>query len=122
MLRSCKLRTMQTEKMKRLIKAKISALQALQDEAEAGCDTVSLDQSRVGRLSRMDAMQSQAMNQEAQRRRTLELSRLQFALQSVSGEDYGYCEDCGEEISEGRLMIDPAASCCIHCAEKREHG
>ena len=60
---------MNKTKIKSVIEAKIAALQVLQDEAHAGCETVSLDQACVGRLSRMDAMQSQAMNQAAQRRR-----------------------------------------------------
>jgi DnaK suppressor protein len=111
---------MSARNFKLLIEEKIKALHALQNEAEAGCDTVTLDQSCVGRLSRMDAMQSQAMNQEAQRRRGVEIKRLEAALQSLAEDDYGYCEDCGEDISEGRLMIDPAAQYCIGCAAKRE--
>ena len=100
---------MSARNFKLLIEEKIKALHALQNEAEAGCDTVTLDQSCVGRLSRMDAMQSQAMNQEAQRRRGVEIKRLEAALQSLAEDDHGYCEDCGEDIGEGRLMIDPAA-------------
>ena len=113
---------MQSKKIKKLIQARIHALEQLQEEAQAACGTVNLDQSRVGRLSRMDAMQAQAMNQEAQRRRVREIGRLQAALGAVDTEDYGYCEECGEEIGEGRLMIDPAAPYCIHCAEKDERG
>ena len=111
---------MQTVKLKAQIQSKIQELQALQAQAEAGCDTVVLDQSRVGRLSRMDAMQSQAMNQEAQRRRKLEIGRLNAALKNLAEGDYGYCEACGEEIAHGRLMLDPAAPFCITCARKNE--
>lgn len=112
--------SMQISKFTILIKSKISALHTLQHQAESGCDTVTLDQTCVGRLSRMDAMQSQAMNQAAQRRRTLEISRLEAALISIDEGDYGYCEECGEDIAEGRLMLDLAAQYCIHCAKKRE--
>ncbi len=111
---------MHTSKLKSLVQAKIKALRALQDQAQAGCDTVVLDQSSVGRLSRMDAMQSQAMNQEAQRRRKTELLRLEAALQNMAEGDYGECEECGEQIASGRLMLDPAAQFCIHCAQKHE--
>ena len=113
---------MQNKKIKALIRARINALEQLQQEAQAACGTVTLDQSRVGRLSRMDAMQAQAMNQEAQRRRVQELGRLQAALRAADTDDYGYCEACGEEIGEARLMIDPAAPYCIQCAEKRERS
>ncbi|MCP4008123.1 MAG: TraR/DksA family transcriptional regulator [Proteobacteria bacterium] len=111
---------MQDSKLKALIESKIKALHELQHQAEAGCDTVTLDQTCVGRLSRMDAMQSQAMNQEAQRRRSAEISRLEAALKSMQEDGYGCCEECGEEIASGRLMLDPAAQFCILCAQKNE--
>ena len=113
---------MNKNKLKILLQSRLAALRALLLEAEAGCDTVTLDQTRVGRLSRMDAMQSQAMNQAAQQRRKQEMQRLESALQKFEGEDYGYCEDCGEEISEGRLMLDPAALYCVYCASRRERA
>lgn len=111
---------MNEQKVKIHIQGRIAALRQLLEEAEAGCDTVALDQTRVGRLSRMDAMQSQSMNQAAQLRRRHELERLNLALQRIDEEDYGYCEDCGERISEGRLLLDPAALYCVHCAGQRE--
>lgn len=94
---------------------------ALQQDAELGEEAsaaVELDQSRVGRLSRMDAMQGQAMSQEAQRRRELELRQLAAALLRIESGDYGYCIDCGELIAEARLDIDPSTPHCIVCAEK----
>lgn len=111
---------MKNDKILALIRGRVAALQTLMEAATEGCETVSLDQTRVGRLSRMDAMQSQAMNQAAQSRRQQELQRLQSALHKIDEQAYGYCEDCGEEISEGRLMLDPAALYCVHCAGIRE--
>lgn len=108
-------------RLKITITQMIRNLHKLQNEAQQGCDTVVLDQTRVGRLSRMDAMQSQAMNQEAQRRRSVEIERLENALHQLDADDYGYCQLCDELISEGRLLLDPAASYCIKCAEKLEH-
>ncbi|WP_415056414.1 TraR/DksA family transcriptional regulator [Halopseudomonas sp.] len=32
------------------------------------------------------------------------------------GDDYGYCDACGEPVAPGRLRIDPAVSLCIGCA------
>lgn len=79
-------------------------------------DPVELDQSRVGRLSRMDALQGQAMAQETERRRKLELQRIESALARLDTDDYGYCLTCGEEISRKRIELDPAAAVCIDCA------
>lgn len=80
--------------------------------------TVELDQSRVGRLSRMDAMQGQAMSQEAQRRREQELRQITAALKRIETGDYGYCVDCDKSIAEARLEIDPATRRCVVCAGK----
>ncbi len=80
-------------------------------------DTVELDQSKVGRLSRMDALQTQAMSIETNRRRNIELQRIESALQRLDSEEYGFCVSCGEEISSGRLQSDPATPVCINCAK-----
>ena len=84
--------------------------------------TVELDQSRVGRLSRMDALQGQAMSREAGRRRHEELARIGAALIRVEEGEYGYCLRCGEEIAAGRLEVDPAATLCIQCASAAERS
>jgi DnaK suppressor protein len=60
--------------------------------------TVELDQQRVGRLSRMDALQDQAMAQETERRRLIELKRIDAALKRIDEDEYGYCSGCGDEI------------------------
>jgi DnaK suppressor protein len=79
-----------------------------------------LDQSRVGRLSRMDAMQQQAMAQASTRRTELELQRIRTALQRMKSGEYGICSKCEEEIAEGRLRVDPATLLCIDCARAAE--
>ena len=84
--------------------------------ARDAAGTVELDQSRVGRLSRMDALQGQAMSRETNRRRELELARIEAALKRIEAGDYGYCVRCGEEIAEGRLLFDPSTPLCIDCA------
>lgn len=77
---------------------------------------VTLDQQSVGRLSRMDALQSQAMAQATQARRNTMRNGLRLALRRISEDDFGYCEDCGDEIARGRLELDPTARRCISCA------
>lgn len=82
---------------------------------------VALDQTRVGRLSRMDALQNQAMAQETERRRQLELTQIDSALQRLEDGTYGDCIECGEPIADKRLEFDPSALLCIECAGKEEH-
>jgi len=75
-----------------------------------------LDQQSVGRLSRLDSMQVQAMAKAADARRAQEIRRIDAALGRVQSGDYGYCVACGEAIAPGRLDADPAAPRCADCA------
>lgn len=84
-------------------------------------ETVELDQSKVGRLSRMDALQGQAMTQETKLRHELGIRNITAALARIESGDYGYCTSCDESIAEARLRADPAASLCIACANKLEN-
>lgn len=84
------------------------------DEESSG--VVELDQSRQGRLSRIDALQAQEMARESARRHRRELARVSAALERVEAGEYGDCVACGEEIDPRRLDIDPAAARCIDCA------
>lgn len=93
--------------------AELSQLSTAGQQAQA---VVELDQQAVGRLSRMDALQNQAMAKAQQANRDLETRRLQAALARLQEDEYGYCEDCGDEIPEGRLSLDLAASKCVTCA------
>ena len=86
----------------------------------SGATTVALDQTSVGRVSRIDALQAQAMSLAAQVRRVVELRRIAAALQRVDEGEYGYCLDCGEIISSERLEIDLSAEYCVICASKLE--
>ena len=91
-------------------------LEGLSDLSRESRDTVTLDQQSVGRLSRMDAMQQQAMNQATERTRQRDLMRIQAAIVRLDDGEYGYCIDCGEEIPDKRLEIDPMAERCVKCA------
>lgn len=104
-----------------------AALLRLRDElevaAESGEDSaavVELDQSRVGRLSRMDAMQAQAMAQAAAVRHRSGLRKISAALQRIEDGVFGACLTCDQPIDPRRLEIDPTASLCIDCAGRSE--
>jgi DnaK suppressor protein len=78
---------------------------------------VKLDQSMVGRLSRVDAMQGAEMAQEASRRRKLQIARIHSALERIEHGDYGLCLLCDKPIVIGRLQIDPTYTLCVGCAD-----
>lgn len=95
---------------------------ALEDDEAGTAESrapVELDQTSVGRLSRMDAMQQQAMAQAQSRRRKIQVARVAAALKRAERGEYGDCMTCGEEIEPGRLTLDPATPQCIACASGR---
>lgn len=92
-------------------------LTQLNKSSKESTETVVLDQTKLGRLSRMDALQAQQMAQETTRRRQLQLQRIDSALQRLETGDYGYCFICGDEISAARLAFDPASTRCIGCMD-----
>jgi DnaK suppressor protein len=100
------------------------SLISLRDEIELlsnankdAASTVTLDQSMVGRLSRMDALQAQQMAQETTRRRKIQSQKIASALRRMDAGDYGYCLKCGDEIDAARLGFDPANTRCIECMD-----
>ena len=93
-------------------------LQELEQEFSKAGGTVVLDQSSVGRLSRMDAMQAQQMALETSRRRQLQAQKIEGALRRIESADFGYCNVCEEEIDPRRLQVDPSNTRCVKCAEQ----
>ncbi len=97
-----------------------SELLANQKAGQEGARTVELDQSRVGRLSRMEAIQAQAVALESRRRQQLKLQQIKAALQRIEAGDFGICSRCAEDIDSRRLDFDPTAPLCITCAQALE--
>jgi DnaK suppressor protein len=85
------------------------------------CDTadaarpVKLDQTSVGRLSRMDALQQQAMRVSLRDGFLREQRRVAAALERMREGRYGICCACQDELSLERLQADPAAPFCVEC-------
>ena len=102
-------------KYKKLIELQLQELTAENELGQNSQRTVELDQQSVGRLSRMDALQSQAMVQAQQRRRDVLKSSLTAALQRLEEEEFGYCVDCGDEIEEARLSASLVILKCMSC-------
>lgn len=96
---------------------------ALRDGSD---DAIELDQTRVGRLSRMDAMQQQAMAAGRKERLHLKRRRLEAALARVEQGEFGLCCQCREPIPANRLIADLAAPFCAVCQgeidDKRTSG
>ena len=101
-------------------KVLLEELEVLASDGEATAgdrSTVTLDQQSVGRLSRMDALQRQAMAQATERRRGARGTRIAAALKRMDEGEFGYCQDCGDEIGTKRLDLDPTVPTCVTCAK-----
>ena len=105
------------QKFKQQLISLSSELKEMQQAHKDMSATVELDQTRVGRVSRMDAMQIQQMELEAVRRRQQQLLEIDAAIGRVESGEYGYCFSCGEEIIAGRLKANPACTHCVTCAD-----
>lgn len=81
---------------------------------------VELDQSGVGRVSRIDALQQQALAKGLLERLNLRKRKIDAALSRVDAGTYGKCCACQRELESDRLVADPAAVFCPDCAEERE--
>lgn len=107
------------------LRADLGVLQAqltdiLQDSSDLA-GTVELDQSRMGRVSRIDAIQQQKMAQAALARHKIRLERVEATIERYEDdpEEYGICPECDEDIAFKRLKATPDAIFCIECAEER---
>ena len=98
------------------LEARLSELESEGASVAADRKPVELDQQSVGRLSRMDSMQVQAMAKATEQRRQVEAQRIAAAIKRIEEGEYGLCVKCGGEIAEGRLTADPMAAACIGCA------
>lgn len=101
---------------KKRLDEKRSDLEAQSKLSQEARIVVELDQQAVGRLSRMDAMQQQAMAEAQERTRKLDLTRIEMASRRITDNEYGFCVECDKEIPDGRLAIDPMAERCVNCA------
>ena len=107
--------TINLSEFKILIEDKLKELRKEDELGKVSQQIVELDQQSVGRLSRMDALQSQAMAQAQKRRRNAMQVVLQAALKKIDEGEFGFCDDCGDEIGQSRLMANPIITKCISC-------
>ena len=105
---------------KKCLEERLKVITNGQERQKKEASPVELDQARVGRLSRMDAMQQQAMAKAAARLTDLERQRIKSAFGRMDAGDYGYCIISEDEIAEGRLRFDPSVLMCISCAKEAD--
>jgi DnaK suppressor protein len=108
------------DSMKQKLVTMKNELERIADTGDDPAAVVQLDQTKVGRLSRMDALQAQAMAQASGERRAVQLREIDAALKRIDDDSYGDCERCERPINPRRLDADPTARLCIDCASSAE--
>lgn len=108
------------ESFRHRLEQSLAVLEEGADARRSGSATVELDQTRTGRLSRMDALQGQAMAKATEARARQQILRIRAALRRIDDGGFGACVRCEAPIARGRLDADPATPICIACAEAAE--
>jgi len=81
----------------------------------AGNGAADLDQTCVGRLSRIEALQNQGMTQGLKERERIQLQQVIAALSRLESGEYGVCVTCQVPIPLERLLVFPETRTCTFC-------
>lgn len=107
------------EKLKNHINEKIESVKLDIQSYQKLTQPISPDNA-IGRLTRMDAINSKSINEAALSNAKQTLSKMERALAMIDDPDFGLCRECEEQIPFARLMIMPESDLCVQCAEEME--
>jgi len=107
----------QIEELKDELKSQLRRLQKSMKITDEALRTVELDQTAVGRLSRMDSLQNQALSEGLREREVARLGQILEALERLEEGRYGICTSCGGAIPFERLFVFPEAPECASCVD-----
>lgn len=93
---------------------------ALLEPQSGGIDEVEVGDNAIGRLTRMDAIQVQAMSEMSRSQLQVRLQQIEAALAAFDAGRYGFCNRCKETIDVERLLALPEAPLCLACQEALE--
>ncbi len=112
----------QLQELQTLLLSMQAQLKQQLDDGASATEIVVLDQTSVGRVSRMDAMQQQSMAKSTRVNAEASLRKVAAALKRIADQDYGYCSKCDEPIHFKRLQVQPAASHCLNCQDQLDQA
>ncbi len=70
----------------------------------------------LGRLTRLEAMGEQHVNNKVLDEARIRLTRLNNALQRIDKPMFGICIKCEDSIGVGRMSVRPESVRCVSCA------
>lgn len=97
------------------IEAELRRLERSMRVTDEGLKPVELDPGAVGRLSRIDELQNQAMTRNLREREEVKLGSLLQALRRIEDGTFGLCTECGASIPVARLEVFPETATCVEC-------
>ena len=106
----------QVRELTQVLERDLSKLERSMRVTDEAMRPIELDQSAVGRLSRIDSLQNQGLTRNLQEREQVKLALVVGALRRIEASSYGSCSDCGAGIPFERLMVFPEAPTCASCA------
>jgi DnaK suppressor protein len=106
------------KKLKRAIVDEIAAEQHLIESLEESVKPVAPDNA-IGRLTRMEALGSKGISENALGSARAKLHKLKTALEKFDQPGFGICKRCEQPIPNGRIMAMPENVLCVPCAEKK---
>lgn len=111
----------QIEALKEQLEALVVELSAALSSTDDSSKRVELDQAKMGRLSRIDAIQQQQMSKAYRKRTKVRLQQVRAALDSIKRGDFGSCNACEMPIAYTRLQARPESPICMECQSEREN-
>jgi len=103
--------------LKETVNEKIEMLEKELEMMSDAVQPIAPDDS-IGRVSRMDAINNQAVAKAAYNDKQTLLSRLKLSLTVIDKENYGSCAKCNRDIPIKRLMSIPYSNLCVYCAAR----
>ena len=105
------------EKLKKKLSREITETKETIENLEEATQPISPDNA-IGRISRMEAINSKSVNEAALDGAVAKLSKLENALSRIDREDFGLCSKCKEPIQFARLLFMPESDRCVACARR----
>ena len=100
------------------IESDIATLEGQISDLEQKVKPISPD-CGLGRLTRLEAMGEQDVNNKILDESRLRLTRLNNALQRIDKPIFGTCIECDEPIGFERMLVRPESVRCVDCASAR---
>jgi DnaK suppressor protein len=105
----------QLEELEAELNRQLKKLQRSMRTTSRAMKPVELDQSSVGRLSRIDNLQTQGLTAGLQAREQAKLGQITEAMRRLEEGTYGVCVVCRSPIPCERLLVFPEAPNCVSC-------